>query len=70
MAERASMQVVIDFSSQGGTPQGSLQGPDGAATPFDGWLQLLAALQQCIGEPTHEPFADSDIAQTTPRPSP
>jgi hypothetical protein len=63
MAEPASTRVVIDFSASSGTPHGSLQGPDGTATPFDGWLQLLAALQKYVGEPTDERMADSTAAQ-------
>jgi hypothetical protein len=48
-------QVVIELSRRGPVPEGRVSGPAGTCTGFEGWLQLLSALEAIIdGEPhTH-----------------
>lgn len=50
MADSNVKRVVIEFDPAADAPRGAVSAPGGAATSFDGWLQLLAALEQLVGE--------------------
>jgi hypothetical protein len=49
MAERPPVRVVIELEGPSPDPQGWLARDGDARRSFDGWLQLLAALQEVIG---------------------
>lgn len=40
--------IVLEVTRGGPAPAGELSGPEGAPEPFDGWLQLLSALERQI----------------------
>jgi hypothetical protein len=50
MVEGAPARLVLDVRGAGAAPTGTLTGPDGTCTSFEGWLQLLAALGNAFDE--------------------
>jgi hypothetical protein len=42
-------RLTIEVEGPPSEPRGWVSSDEGARTPFDGWLQLLAALEHAIG---------------------
>jgi hypothetical protein len=50
MAEAlATQRLVLELEVEDGLPSGRVQGPDGAAHAFRGWLELMSAIAAASG---------------------
>ena len=61
MAGSNVKRLVIELDQAADAPRGSVSDPDGAPMRFDGWLQLLAALEQLIPRPDADPRREGQV---------
>jgi hypothetical protein len=55
MTDHHRRRLTIELEGPASEPSGWVAAPDGTRTTFDGWLQLLAALEHAIGTPPDSP---------------
>jgi hypothetical protein len=59
MPSAAAVDVHIRLAPDGETVTGSLVDPSGAETDFEGYVELIAAIERLLGR--HRPSLDQEI---------